>query len=214
VPTPHYTIIYPFILIFLYFYCYFLSFTLYSLYVDGTIFKNQHRSNDSQWKSNADRTLSNKNKHFQASDQLGYRKYPTSEEGIRFMTEPSRASELELAFTKLKMEFSSRSKTGIIRMYLHEIEAMKSIGIPNLKIVECLNHAGIDISLKVFESLLYRIRRRNKPSRNKPSQDKALPKLCRQEVRSSIRDPPTISIENQGDIRRALKEVINLEEYL
>lgn len=125
------------------------------------------------------------------------------------MTEPSRASELELAFTKLKTEFSSRSKTGIIRMYLHEIEAMKSTGIPNLKIVECLNKAGIDISLKVFESLLYRIRRRNKLS-----QDKGLPKLSRQEVRSSIRDPPTTSIENQGDIRRALKEVINLEEYL
>jgi hypothetical protein len=125
------------------------------------------------------------------------------------MTESSSTAELEHAFNQLKKDFSSRSKTGIIRLYFQEIEELKSTGIPNLKIVECLNHAGIAITLKVFESLLYRIRHRNSVN---PAKEP--PKPSQQEVHTSIRDPPTIRIENQGDIRRVLNEVIKLENYL
>jgi len=58
-----------------------------------------------------------------------------------------------------------RSKIGKIRELFEEIEEAKRTGVSNADLVTVLNERGIDVNLKTFENMLYRIRQEkvNKP---------------------------------------------------
>lgn len=124
------------------------------------------------------------------------------------MAESFKIPSLDDAFKKLSEDPTIRSKTGVIETYYQEIEAMKSAGIPNFKIVACLNAIGIDIGIKVFESLFYRIRKRH---RNKKGSTASADEL--RLIAGKIRSPPPGVIENPSDIRRMIREGINLEDF-
>ena len=67
-----------------------------------------------------------------------------------------------------------RSKTTIVNDFFDEIERAMNAGVPRKKIIEELAACGLEITLKSFDGILYRIRkRRGKPSKTGPNKAKA-----------------------------------------
>jgi len=78
----------------------------------------------------------------------------------------NKKSDIE-ALRELTSETKNQTKMGRLRGLFDEIEKAKEAGVSNAKIVETLNAQGLDINLKTFESMMYKIRqsRKNKPSK-------------------------------------------------
>lgn len=78
----------------------------------------------------------------------------------------NKKSDIE-ALRELTSEPKNQTKMGRLRGLFDEIEKAKEAGVSNIKIVETLNAQGLDINLKTFESMMYKIRqsRKNKPSK-------------------------------------------------
>jgi len=116
---------------------------------------------------------------------------------------------LDLDLKNLADDYSIRKKTGVLRDYYETIDSMKKKGVPNISIVECLNNAGLKISLKVFETLFYRLRREKL---QKPNLE--IREIIPDKTNERIRAPPKSRIENAGDIKRSREVDIDLEKYL
>ncbi len=69
-------------------------------------------------------------------------------------------SPAEQALLALAKEDAGRTKTARLREMLDAIEATKRAGVSNARIVETLNAQGFDLTLKTFETMLYRIRKK------------------------------------------------------
>lgn len=69
-------------------------------------------------------------------------------------------SPAEQALLALAKEDAGRTKTARLREMLGAIEATKQAGVSNARIVETLNAQGFDLTLKTFETMLYRIRKK------------------------------------------------------
>lgn len=69
-------------------------------------------------------------------------------------------SPAEQALLALAKEDAGRTKTARLREMLSAIEATKRAGVSNARIVETLNAQGFDLTLKTFETMLYRIRKK------------------------------------------------------
>ena len=69
-------------------------------------------------------------------------------------------SPAEKALLALAKEDAGRTKTARLREMLDTIEATKRAGVSNARIVETLNAQGFDLTLKTFETTLYRIRKK------------------------------------------------------
>lgn len=63
------------------------------------------------------------------------------------------------ALRDLAKDRQTRTKTGQIRELFEEIERTQKLGVSNKSIVEALNKSGIEINLKTFETILFRIRK-------------------------------------------------------
>ena len=70
------------------------------------------------------------------------------------MTEQTAAE----ALRALAQGTENRSKIGRLRGVYDEVEKAQRAGVSNSKIVETLNGQGFDLTLKTFETMLYRIR--------------------------------------------------------
>ena len=69
-----------------------------------------------------------------------------------------------------------RSKTAIVNDFIDEIERAMNAGVPRKKIIEELAACGLEITLKSFDGILYRIRkRRGKPSVGPSNSSKSEP---------------------------------------
>lgn len=66
---------------------------------------------------------------------------------------------IEDALRALASGSANRSKIGRLRELLSEIEASQRAGVSNRKIVETLNAHGFEVTLKSFETMLYRLRK-------------------------------------------------------
>jgi hypothetical protein len=66
------------------------------------------------------------------------------------------------ALRVLAKDSANRTKIGRLREIIAEIETAQKAGVHNSKIVETLNEQGFELTLKTFETMLYRIRRRRK----------------------------------------------------
>ena len=71
-----------------------------------------------------------------------------------------------------------RSKTAIVNDFIDEIERAMNAGVPRKKIIEELAACGLEITLRSFDGILYRIRKRRgkptaKPSHSEPNKAKA-----------------------------------------
>lgn len=75
---------------------------------------------------------------------------------------------LEKAFEGLEGTYRGRKKTAIIKANFSLIMSLKEKGYTHKVIVDCLNAHGFDISIRVFETTLYRIMKQNKESPAQP----------------------------------------------
>lgn len=73
------------------------------------------------------------------------------------------------ALLALAKESAGRSKTARLREILGEIETAQQAGVSNARIVETLNAQGFDLTLKTFETMLYRIRKKQRQTTATPA---------------------------------------------
>lgn len=66
------------------------------------------------------------------------------------------------ALLSLAKENAGRTKAARLREVFDEIETAQRAGVSNAKIVETLNEQGFDLTLKTFETMLYRIRKKQR----------------------------------------------------
>lgn len=73
------------------------------------------------------------------------------------------------ALLSLAQEGKGRTKTARLREILGEIETAQQAGVSNARIVETLNAQGFDLTLKTFETMLYRIRKKQRQTTATPA---------------------------------------------
>ncbi|WP_216658154.1 hypothetical protein [Halomonas hibernica] len=74
----------------------------------------------------------------------------------------------------------ARSETARLRDVVDEVEAALAAGVSRAAILEALHSQGFTMTLKSFESALYRIRRQRKKAEEKAPQKKAETPIERQ----------------------------------
>lgn len=73
------------------------------------------------------------------------------------------------ALLALAKEGAGRTKTARLREILGEIETAQQAGVSNARIVETLNAQAFDLTLKTFETMLYRIRKKQRQTTAPPA---------------------------------------------
>jgi len=78
-------------------------------------------------------------------------------------------NDLKAALLELAQEPDKRSTTARVAEYFAEIEAALNAGVQRTAVLETLNRYGITLSLKNFDNVLYRLRKKHvaNPSGNK-----------------------------------------------
>ena len=111
-----------------------------------------------------------------------------------------------------------RSETARLRDIVDEIEAALAAGVSRAAVLETLNAQGFTMTLKSFESALYRIRKkRTQPAKPaaKIGHDQAA-EPASQPAQAPQQEPagePQARITNPADVRKASRREINLEDY-
>lgn len=111
----------------------------------------------------------------------------------------------------------SRSETARLRDIVDEVEAALAAGVSRAAVLEALNAQGFTMTLKSFESALYRIRKKRtqqaKPAA-KIGHDQAA-KPASKPAQAQQQEPagePQARITNPADIRKARNREINLDD--
>lgn len=111
----------------------------------------------------------------------------------------------------------SRSETARLRDIVDEVEAALSAGVSRAAVLEALNGQGFTMTLKSFESALYRIRKkRTQPAKlaAKIGHDQ-IAEPASQQTQAPQQEPakePQARITNPADIRKARRREIDLDE--
>lgn len=105
------------------------------------------------------------------------------------------------ALLKLAEETANRSKIGRLRGVYSEIEIAQKAGVSNSKIVETLNDCGFELTLKTFETMLYRIRKGQQKA-NKPKQ----PDLTPEKASTNVDTSETKAGEPEADLSGLTKK--------
>ena len=109
----------------------------------------------------------------------------------------------------------SRSETARLRDIVDEVEAALAAGVSRAAVLEALNDQGFTMTLKSFESALYRIRKkRTQPAKpaaeighNQAAQPASQPAQAPQEPTGE----PKARITNPADIRKSRRREIDLD---
>lgn len=121
------------------------------------------------------------------------------------------------ALRALASDSESRSKISRMRELYPDIEAAQKAGVTNSKIVETLNSQGLDVTLKTFETMLYRLRKELGKTRKAAQEVKSETPPASVPAEESAADAAqnsTRSISTPGDIKKALKgQDVNLDDY-
>lgn len=108
----------------------------------------------------------------------------------------------------------SRSETARLRDIVDEVEAALAAGVSRAAVLEALNAQGFTMTLKSFESALYRIRKKRAKPAAKLGHDQAA-KPASQPAQAPQQEPagePQARITNPADIRKARSREINLDD--
>ena len=92
----------------------------------------------------------------------------------------------------------SRSETARLRDIVDEVEAALAAGVSRAAVLEALNAQGFTMTLKSFESALYRIRKKRTQPAQAPQQKPA--------------GEPQARITNPADIRKSRRREIDLND--
>ena len=110
----------------------------------------------------------------------------------------------------------SRSETARLRDIVDEVEAALAAGVSRAAVLQALNDQGFTMTLKSFESALYRIRKkRTQPAKPvaKLGHDQAEP--ASQPAQAPQEEPakdPQARITNPADIRKSRRREIDLDD--
>lgn len=111
----------------------------------------------------------------------------------------------------------SRSETARLRDIVNEVEAALAAGVSRVAVLEALNAQGFTMTLKSFESALYRIRKkRTQPAKPaaKLGHDQAT-EPASQPAQAPQQEPagePQARITNPADIRKSRRREIDLDD--
>ena len=111
----------------------------------------------------------------------------------------------------------SRWETARLRDIVDEVEAALSAGVSRAAVLEALNAQGFTMTLKSFESALYRIRKkRTQPAKPaaKLGHDQAT-EPASQPAQAPQQEPtgePQARITNPADIRKSRRREIDLDD--
>ncbi|EMO4164938.1 hypothetical protein R7Q53_004007 [Morganella morganii] len=111
----------------------------------------------------------------------------------------------------------SRSETARLRDIVDEVEAALAAGVSRAAVLEALNDQGFTMTLKSFESALYRIRKK----RTQPAKPTA--KIGHDQIAAPASQPaqapreeptgePQARITNPADIRKSRRREIDLDD--
>ena len=110
----------------------------------------------------------------------------------------------------------SRSETARLRDIVDEVEAALAAGVSRAAVLEALNAQGFTMTLKSFESALYRIRKkRTQPAKPaaKIGHDQTA-ETASQPAQAPQQEPagePQARITNPADIRKSRRREIDLD---
>lgn len=129
------------------------------------------------------------------------------------------------ALLELAKGTEKRSKIGRLRGVYDEIETAQKAGVSNSAIVETLNKSGFELTLKTFETMLYRIRKEKKEEGSSESKqttkqpaittedNQTKPVNINNEAKTPESGEPVKKITNPQQVRAARKREINLDDY-
>lgn len=100
----------------------------------------------------------------------------------------------------------SRSETARLRDIVDEVEAALAAGVSRAAVLEALNAQGFTMTLKSFESALYRIRKK----RTQPAKPAA--KIGHDQAAEPASQPAQARITNPADIRKSRRREIDLDD--
>ncbi len=111
----------------------------------------------------------------------------------------------------------SRSETARLRDIVDEVEAALAAGVSRAAVLQALNDQGFTMTLKSFESALYRIRKK----RTQPAKPAA--KIGHDQIAAQAGQPaqapreeptgePQARITNPADIRKSRRREIDLDD--
>ncbi len=106
--------------------------------------------------------------------------------------------EVALALQKLAQGREHRSKIGRLRSVFLEVQEAQAAGVSNRKIVDELNEQGFGLTLKTFETMLYRIRHHigRRPQVLMPETERG-----------------SFKISNPVEVRKSRARKIDLDDY-
>lgn len=111
----------------------------------------------------------------------------------------------------------SRSETARLRDIVDEVEAALAAGVSRAAVLQALNDQGFTMTLKSFESALYRIRKKRtqpaKPAAKIGHDQIAAP--ASQPAQAQQQEPagePQARITNPADIRKSRRREIDLDD--
>ncbi len=107
----------------------------------------------------------------------------------------------------------NRSETARLRDIMDEVENALTSGVSRLAILEALNEQGFTMTIKSFESALYRIRKKRTRSAEKISYGSHFAP-CNQSVQTPQQSSkePQVRIMNPADIRKSRHREIDLDD--
>ena len=120
------------------------------------------------------------------------------------------------ALRELAQGDKARSETARLRDVINEVEATLAAGVSRQAVLEALHNQGFTMTLKSFESALYRIRKgRTKPA--KPGAVGVDPTIEAPDTDTLTQAPQplpqTPRITNPADIRKARRRDIDLNDF-
>ncbi len=110
--------------------------------------------------------------------------------------------EAATALRELAQGSENRSKIGRLRSVYAEVLEAQNAGVSNRKIVETLNSEGFNLTLKTFETMLYRIRHQAGGYCHNPRQSQI-----------PAEKNGVSKIFNPADVRKSRTRKIDLNDY-
>lgn len=116
----------------------------------------------------------------------------------------------------------ARSETAKLRDIIDEVEVALAAGVLRTKVLEALHKQGFSMTLRAFDSALYRIRKQK--AADSSGQDKATMESKPSSTASKETPTPETTgegnssesskkITNPADVRKAMKRDIDLDDY-